>query len=76
MKLSELKKDQKVIVKRVISSEFSSKLIELGIVEGQVIRFLHSAPFGGPKAFQVGTYILALRNSEAAVVEVEMVEHE
>lgn len=71
MKLSVLKKGQKVVVKRLLPSEFSSKLIELGIVEGQTIQFLYRAPFGGPKAFQVGTYILALRNSEAAVVEVE-----
>lgn len=75
MKLSELKKHQKGVVKRVISSEFSSKLIELGIVKGQKISFLYSAPFGGPKAFQVGTYILALRNAEAAVVEVETEEY-
>lgn len=74
MKLSKLKIGQKAIVRGISSKEISSKLVGLGIVEGQGISYLYKAPFGGPIAFMIGSYVLALRPIEASVVDVDILE--
>lgn len=74
MRLTKLKIGQRAIVTKVISLEIASKLTELGVIQGQEIQPLFKAPFGGPTAFQVGSYVLALRPSESNVVEVEMLD--
>jgi ferrous iron transport protein A len=74
MKLSKLKIGQKAIVRSISSKEISSKLVGLGIVEGQGICYMYKAPFGGPIAFMVGAYVLALRPIEASVVEVDILD--
>lgn len=74
MKLVALKTGQKAVVKDILSKHVSSKLIGLGVVKGQTITSLYKAPFGGPTAYQIGSYVLALRPSEAKLIDVDIVE--
>lgn len=48
----------------------AQKLIEMGFLPGKCIRILHSAPFGGPMAFQLDDSIIALRRSEAKLIRI------
>lgn len=73
MELTALKAGQKGVVKGLFTKDISSKLTDLGVVEGQLIKFLYKAPFGGPIAYEIGSYVLALRPSEAKLIDVEIV---
>ncbi len=46
-------------------SELTSRLAEMGCVPGTEITKLYAAPGGDPIAFQIDSYILGLRKSEA-----------
>lgn len=72
MELTKLKIGQQAIVKAILSKDISAKLIGLGVVEGQKISYLYKAPFGGPIAYKVGSYVLALRSAEAKAIEVDI----
>lgn len=69
--LSDIKLGEKVRVKNVLPSEISSKLLEMGFYVGKELSLVYKAPFGDPLAIQVGEYILSMRKSEAAFIEVE-----
>lgn len=49
-------------------NELSNRLAEMGCVPGTEITKLYAAPGGDPIAFQIDTYILGLRKSEAASI--------
>ncbi|MBO4571999.1 MAG: ferrous iron transport protein B [Bacteroidales bacterium] len=51
-------------------------LLDMGIVAGIVVRLEKRAPLGDPLEILIRGYSLSLRHSEAALVEVEMVEAE
>ena len=63
-------------VLRIISitkkDETSSRISELGIVPGEEITILSVAPLGDPIRISIKGYQLALRKSEAALIEVEL----
>jgi Fe2+ transport system protein FeoA len=63
-------KGQKVKVNRLVHSDISSKLLEMGLYNGQDVEVLFKAPFGDPIAVNVGGYVLSLRLAEANLVEV------
>ncbi len=48
----------------------SRRLLEMGIVPGVVVKFVKSAPFGDPCEVRVLACNLAIRKSEAELVEV------
>ncbi len=52
------------------SSPLAFRLMELGLIEGAEGRVLRRAPLGDPLHLRVGDYELALRASEAALIEV------
>lgn len=52
------------------SGPVSRRLKEMGIVPGVSIRIVKTAPFGDPMEVRLLGYNLALRRSEAALVEV------
>lgn len=58
------------VVKHLKKGELSTKLLEMGLVEGQQVEVLFKAPFGDPIAVSVGDYVLSLRLEEAEWVEV------
>ncbi len=50
------------------------RLLELGVVRGEIITFERAAPLGDPLAFVVKGYHLSLRKREAATIIVEALE--
>jgi ferrous iron transport protein A len=63
---------QTAIIKEIIDSPLKLNLMELGFLPGKVITLKHSAPMGGPMAFQLDETILALRKTEASLIEVQL----
>jgi Fe2+ transport system protein FeoA len=47
------------------------RLLELGVVRGEIITLLRSAPLGDPLEYVVKGYHLSLRRREAATITVE-----
>lgn len=46
--------------------------MELGFLPGKKITLKHAAPGGGPLAFRMEDTLLALRKSEAALIQVQL----
>ncbi len=51
-------------------SPLAFRLMEMGLIEGAEGRLLRRAPFGDPLQVRVGDYELAVRSSEAALIDV------
>ena len=64
-------KGQKVKETKLLKSDISSKLLEMGLFDGQEVEVLFKAPFGDPIAVNIGGYVLSLRLDEAKLVEVQ-----
>jgi ferrous iron transport protein A len=69
--LANVIKGKKVKVIKLLNSEISSKLLEMGLYDGQDVEVLFKAPFGDPIAVNIGGYVLSLRLDEAKLVEVQ-----
>lgn len=50
------------------SAEVRARLAEIGVLEGQSVKVIAAAPFGGPLAVKIGSGTFALRRAEASVV--------
>jgi ferrous iron transport protein A len=61
----------KTKVVRILDSELTPKLVEMGFYAGQELEILFKAPFGDPIAVDVSGYVLSMRLSEAKLIEVE-----
>lgn len=48
------------------------RLMEMGMLEGDVVELLAVAPLGDPLEVRLGDYRLSLRRADAALVEVEL----
>ena len=48
----------------------AQRLLEMGIVEGTVLRVVRVAPLGDPMEIELHNYLLSLRKAEARRVEV------
>ncbi|MFM6934528.1 MAG: ferrous iron transport protein A [Flavobacteriales bacterium] len=62
---------QEVEIVSVDQSPISSKLTEMGLVSGQMIKTLFKAPFGDPIAIELNGTVLSLRLEEAQFIEVK-----
>jgi len=49
-------------------------ILEIGLVRGAKVRYLRSAPLGGPIQVEVDGFLLSLRKNEAEAVIVEIQE--
>lgn len=65
MKLSELKPGQEAVISAFSGEEVSIKLMEMGLVPGEIILLEQVAPMGDPISVNVAGYHLSLRKSEA-----------
>lgn len=65
IRLSELKKGQKALIKHHEESEFQLTLMEMGCVPGEPIWIEMIAPMGDPIAIQVAGYFLSIRKQDA-----------
>ncbi|MEW5701074.1 MAG: FeoA family protein [Candidatus Zixiibacteriota bacterium] len=50
----------------------ASRILEIGLVPGTVVRYLRAAPLGDPIEVDVEGFLLSLRRNEAEVVLVEI----
>lgn len=71
VKLSSLKPGDEALVHAVLESGLiSRRLQEMGVVPGVSVRMVKSAPFGDPFEVRLLGYSLAMRRSEAELIEV------
>ena len=72
-KLSNIKNGEVAIIRKLKNSNFKVKMMEMGLIEGRILRVLFRAPFGGPMAIDVNGYTLSLRKDEAELVFVDTI---
>lgn len=72
--LHSLKPGQKAIINRIRgTSALRRRFIEMGIINGEVIKIERHAPLGDPVEYLIKGYHLALRREEAASIEVTLI---
>lgn len=71
MNLTEFELNKKGVIKEILESASSTKLIEYGILPGTSFSILNKASFNGPIFILVGANRIALRRAEAAAIIVE-----
>ncbi|RRN76597.1 ferrous iron transport protein A [Pseudoxanthomonas sp. SGD-10] len=69
MKLSDLKKGERGLIKGFTDVEMSVKLLEMGCLPGEHIKVDGIAPLGCPIIVSIAGYQLSLRKQEAATIE-------
>lgn len=73
MTLDKISCGQCVRVSRVCGcGAIRRRLMDMGLVKGVPVEVLRTAPMGDPVAYRVRGYQLALRKSEAELIEVEV----
>jgi ferrous iron transport protein A len=73
--LKHLKPDQQARIVQISGDDaVSMRLMEMGLIEGELIEFIGAAPLGDPLEFAIRGYRLSLRKKEADKVEVEIIE--
>jgi len=72
MKLSDLEVGQQATITDFSKNEISIKLMEMGLVPGEVIYIEKFAPLGDPISIAVAGYSLSLRLNEAENIFVEV----
>jgi ferrous iron transport protein A len=76
VKLSDLQKGEKAVIKSIAGTDLRLKLMEMGCLPGEIIVHKGMAPLGDPIAIEVQGYKLSLRLSEAAAISVTMLSQE
>lgn len=70
-KLSEMSPGESGVVEKVPGkSAFASRMQEMGLLPGTVIRFVRSGPLGDPLQIELRGYFLSMRRREASMVTV------
>lgn len=73
MTLDQLPAKQTAVIRRVGGKgALRRRLMDMGFVQGTQIQMVKTAPLGDPTDYLVLGYHLSLRQSEAALVEVEL----
>ena len=58
------------VVKVTGRTAVTRRLMEMGVVPGVAVKVIKTAPFGDPIQIRVRGYSLAMRKSEAEIIEV------
>ena len=75
MNLSELKKGQSARIRKLsCSGSLKSKLIDMGVLNGEMVREVRIAPLGDPVEVLIKQYKLSLRKKDAEGITVEEVQ--
>jgi ferrous iron transport protein A len=70
--LDQLEKGDSAVITEVRGDDtIAIRLMEMGVIDGEVIQLIGYAPLGDPIEFSVRGYRLTLRRQEAARVVVE-----
>lgn len=71
MKLSEIKRGETVTVVGIgLSQKAKDRLNRVGLTVGVKLTYIRRAPFGGPTEYKLRDFYIAIRNSQAAKIEV------
>lgn len=62
------------VVEVAVKEPLALHILEIGLVKGAKVRYLRSAPLGGPIQIEVDGFLLSLRKNEAEAVIVEIQE--
>jgi ferrous iron transport protein A len=73
IKLSELKVGESATVHQINDEKLVYRLMELGLLPGEVVKLEYIAPLGDPIAITISNYQLSMRLSDADKVLVEKV---
>ncbi len=52
------------------SDEFCSRLSEMGVVPGSMVRMVKKNPFGGPVQIKLNDYYIAIRREDAELINI------
>ncbi|MDF2158223.1 FeoA family protein [Algoriphagus sp. CAU 1675] len=72
MTADQLPVSRSALIKEIKDSPLRINLMELGFLPGKTIKLQHVAPSNGPMAFCLDDTMLALRKSEAALLDVQL----
>ena len=76
-RLSELKMNQKAKILKIQGGrEMKKRLMEMGVIKGEVVQLVGIAPFGDPLEFAINDFKLSLRLKEIDNIIVELLEEE
>ncbi len=72
IKLSDLPKGKKAVIKRHDESDFQLTLMEMGCIPGEPVWIEMVAPMGDPVAIRIAGYHLSLRKKDAESIWVAL----
>ena len=71
MFLNNIKNEKEYMIKRVTTNENEKRrLYDIGIINGAKIKLLYNSPSKKMKAYLVKDAVIAIRNSDASMIEV------
>ena len=71
-KLSELSIGDSGVIDSILDSGLSQKLLEMGCTPGEKVRVVRQAPFEGPIAILISSYMLSLRKDDAQSIMIKI----
>ena len=75
-KLANLAIGTKGEIRSISDSDLEQKLLEMGCTPGEKIEVVRKAPFGGPVAILVSSYVLSVRQEDALKIDVKLLKDE
>ena len=75
-KLANLAIGAKGEIRSISDSNLEQKLLEMGCTPGEKIEVVRKAPFGGPVAILVSSYVLSVRKEDALKIDVKLLKDE
>ena len=75
-KLANLAIGTKGEIRSISDSDLEQKLLEMGCTPGEKIEVVRKAPFGGPVAILVSSYVLSIRKEDAFKIDVKLLKDE
>ena len=72
LRLTDLSIGDKAEMCSILDSDLQQKLLEMGCTPGEKIELVRKAPFGGPIAILVSSYMLSIREEDARKIEVNL----
>ncbi len=74
-RLDQLKSGETAVIKTVqAQGALRSRLMDMGLIKGSLVKIIRIAPFGDPMEIEVKGYNLSLRKKEAQNILVEPVQ--
>ena len=74
--LAELSIGSKGEMVQIYDNSLEQKLLEMGCTPGEQFEVVRKAPFGGPIAILISSYILSIRKEDAKSIAVKLLGNE